>query len=174
MGLRHPVPEFRLPPMVVVDGIEHQVFIVPTEGRVLHAYIEPWDINARDISDPWELKQRIRLGAQVGEVPRVVHIIIGPVVNNRLSYATKARAKLLDIEVCGILHASTRPYLIFDELPIVLLNLPKVVVIPLLKLATYFHQLREGMPFAILVKRLPCKNKIRLPCLKPAPASLDT
>jgi hypothetical protein len=76
--VRHTVPQFRFTPVVVVNGEEHKIFIVPAECRVLHANIEPGHVDTGNVLYPWELQQAIRLAADVAEVPRMTKVILGP------------------------------------------------------------------------------------------------
>jgi hypothetical protein len=88
--LRDTVPELGLPPMVVVDGVEHQIFIVPAEGGVFHADVEPGDVDPRDVLYSGELKQRLGLAADVAQVPRVCDVGLRPVVRQGLARDAEA------------------------------------------------------------------------------------
>ena len=46
-----------LAPVRVINRVEHEVFVMPTEGGVAHADIEPGDVDAGDVMAPGELHQ---------------------------------------------------------------------------------------------------------------------
>jgi len=58
--------------MTVVKTEEHQVFVVPAEGRILHPYIQPRDVDSWNVLSSWELHQAIHLGRYVVQVPGVL------------------------------------------------------------------------------------------------------
>ena len=62
--------------MVVVDRVQHQVLVVPTECGVLHADVHPRDVDTRDVLDTWELKQGVFQMLHVREIPWVRFIIL--------------------------------------------------------------------------------------------------
>lgn len=72
MVVRDCVPELWFAPVIVVNRVEHQVLVVPAERRELHAYVEPRDVDAGDVSGLRELHQRVRLLVQVIQVHWVI------------------------------------------------------------------------------------------------------
>jgi hypothetical protein len=60
--------------MVVIDGMQHQIFKMPTECGILHSDIHPRDVYTRNLLDIRELKKRILPFLKVSKIPRVVQI----------------------------------------------------------------------------------------------------
>lgn len=49
---------------------------MPTECGVLHADVHPRDVDARDVLNPWKLKQGVFQMLHVREIPRVCFILL--------------------------------------------------------------------------------------------------
>jgi hypothetical protein len=58
--------------VAVVDREEHEVLVVPAEGGILHAYVEPRDIYATDVLLTRELHETVDRVRQVVQVPGMV------------------------------------------------------------------------------------------------------
>lgn len=71
---RNSVPKLWLAIMVVIDGMQHQIFKMPTECGILHSDIHPRDVYTRNLLDIRELKKRILPFLKVSKIPRVVQI----------------------------------------------------------------------------------------------------
>ena len=90
--------------MTVVDRVQHQVLVVPAERRVLHAHVQPRDVNAADVVDARELHQRVKLLRQVVQVPGMVHVMVLPLVDHFLVRSAEARAKLARRHISSVLN----------------------------------------------------------------------
>lgn len=65
IALRHAVPLFGLSPVRVVDGVKHQVLVVPTERGVLHADVEPGNVDPTNVMLARKLHQTVALNRNV-------------------------------------------------------------------------------------------------------------
>lgn len=108
--------------MVIVDRVEHQVFVVPAEGSVFHAYVQPWQVYAINVLAPRELHQTVFVSAKVVQVPRVLLVKLLLRVQYFLASFTKRRAKLTSRYVSSILHFKGFTSLIVHHLPVVFLQ----------------------------------------------------
>jgi hypothetical protein len=107
--------------MSVVDGVEHQVFVVPAEGRVAHSDVKPRNINPADVVGAWELHQGVSLFRQVVQIPGMVQLGLYAGTSDFLASTSKARSKFLSGDICRVLDACVLPHIILDHVPILLL-----------------------------------------------------
>lgn len=59
------IPELWLAPVVVVNRIEHQILVVPTECAIFHANIKPRYVDTRNVFGSLKLHERIMCFMQV-------------------------------------------------------------------------------------------------------------
>ena len=113
--------------MVVVDRVEHEIFIVPAEGGVLHPYIQPRQVYAIYIVGSGELHQTIRVAAEIVQVPGVLFVFLLVRVYHFLAFVSESRPKLACGYVCSILYSHEITLLIIDHLPIIFLKILVIV-----------------------------------------------
>lgn len=154
--VRHAVPLLGGAPVVIVNRVEHQVFIVPAKSSVPHADIKPGQVNAVDVVLARKLHQAVGSGGQVVEVPRVTVVLLLVFVNYFLACLAEARAILTGRDVSRVFNFDPVALLVVHHLPKSALN-ALVDVIPFLsvlfELAGQFSELGEGVTNRILIKR---------------------
>lgn len=146
------IPHLSLSVVCIVHGREHQVLIVPAEGRVAHANIQPRNVYATDVLAPRELHEGVAPRWDVIEVPGVVQVFGLAGVDDWLARTSEARAILVDPHIGCILDLVRRAGPMLHHVPITFLD--GVVVFFRLLLSGHFFEFTERVPLKILVKRL--------------------
>lgn len=62
--------------MGIVNTVEHEILIVPTESSKSHANIEPREVNPIDVRLSRELHETVIMGRNIIQVPWVIQISI--------------------------------------------------------------------------------------------------
>ena len=121
--VRDAVPLLGLSPVGVVNGGEHEVLVVPAEGRVLHTNVEPGNVDPRDVVRPGELHQRVAGVREVVQIPRVVGVLDLLVVDDLLARPAEARANFLGVQIRSILDPELFALLQVHHVPVLPLQL---------------------------------------------------
>jgi hypothetical protein len=126
--IRDAVPHLWLSPVAVIDGAQHQVFVMPAESGVLHADVEPRYVDAADVVLARKLHQRVGLIRQVVQVPGVVHVLHLTSIHKLLAASSEARAELQRADVCCVLHTRLTTFAVLHLVPVFALNCFEVYV----------------------------------------------
>ena len=108
--------------MAVVNREQHQVFIVPAEGGILHTYVEPGNIYATNVLLSWKLHQTVERAGQIIQIPGMILIRSLVRVNDLLAFSSEAGAELRGRDVSCILNLHKGFHLLVDHSPVVLFD----------------------------------------------------
>lgn len=166
VALRHTVPLFGLTPVRVIYREEHQVLIVPAEGRVAHPNVEPWYIYAGDVVAPWELHQWIEGLREVIQIPRMVEISLLILADYPLTRSAKPRAKFTCGDISRIFDPGALANIILYHVPVTLLQLVEVFVRPRLPtvrlmLSRELKKLSKCASFIVLLESLALRQVLQ-------------
>ena len=117
VALGNTVPLLRSAPMCIVNRVEHQVLIMPTESRIPHPNIQPWQVNSINVCLPWELHQAVDVGRDVVQIPRMIQILHLIWMDHFLILVAKARSKLAGGDISCIFNLGVVADLIIYHLP---------------------------------------------------------
>jgi len=141
----------------VVDGVEHEVLVVPAESGVLLAHVDPGNIDSGHRGAFVEIYQGIFMAVVVVHVPGVLKVLLAPRVYEFLLFPSEAGAEFVGGQVCGVLNDFILPLVEFHFLPVFFFQPPVAlrsqIVVFLLQLG-FPVELREGVAFWILVEGL--------------------
>ena len=131
---------------------------MPAERGVAHANVEPGNVDPADVVSPWELHQRVFLLRQITQVPRVFQVCLLLRANHFLARPPKARPKFTSGDVCSIFDPHARTHVVFNHVPVLLLEFSKVGVsdhgVARLNLARLGLQFCKSASFVVLYECL--------------------